>query len=160
MPRGARILIENAYYHIINRGNKKEHIFLNFDDFKKFLEILIFYKKRFKVKVLGYCLMPNHVHMVLDIANPKNLAKFMQSLTQAYAMWFNKKYNKVGHLWQDRYKSFVIQKNRYFLECIFYVEVNPVRGNLVTSPADYIWSSYQERVLGIKKGILDIPDST
>ncbi|MBU0503873.1 MAG: transposase [Candidatus Omnitrophota bacterium] len=160
MPRGPRIIIDSAYYHIMNRGNQKQRIFLEDTDFVEYLKILKFFKKKYGFRILGYCLMPNHVHLIIDIKQPNNLARFMQGITQVYTMWYNKKYNKTGHLWQGRFKSMVIQKDNYFLDCVYYVEVNPVRAKLVSTPADYRWSSYRERVLGIKSIILDLPNST
>jgi putative transposase len=160
MPRGARILLNNACYHIINRGNQKQSIFLQNPDFDNYLKILKHYKKKYNFKLFGYCLMPNHVHMILEPRQPVELAKLMQGLTQTYASWFNAKYKKGGHLWQGRFKSMIIVKDNYFLECIYYIEVNPVRAGLVSSPSDYPWSSYRDRVLGNKNGLLDLPDST
>jgi len=84
----------------------------------------------------------------------------MQGITQTYTAWFNKKYKKTGHLWQGRFKSMVIQKDDYFVECIYYVEMNPIRKGLVLSPIEYIWSSYRDRVFGNKNGLLDLADST
>ena len=160
MPRGARILLTNMYYHIINRGNQKQSIFLAEHDFRKYLEILKHYKKKYAFKLFGYCLMPNHVHLILHPKHPDELAIFMQGLTQAYTIWFNKKYRKVGHLWQGRFKSMLIHKDNYFLDCVYYVECNPVRAELSLSPNDYTWSSYKDRVLGNRNGLLDLPDST
>jgi len=160
MPRGARILLHNVCYHVINRGNQKQVIFLENTDYEKFLQILKHYKKKYKCKLFGYCLMPNHIHLILDPKEPLSLPKLMQILTQVYSTWFSEKYKKGGHLWQGRFKSKIINKDEYFLECIYYVEINPVRAGMISSPADYPWSSYQERVLGNKNGFLDLTDST
>ncbi|MCX5709649.1 MAG: transposase [Candidatus Omnitrophica bacterium] len=160
MPRGARILLRNVLYHIINRGNQKERIFLEGSDYQEYLRILKHYKCKFRFKVFGYCLMPNHVHIMLELKNPQDLAKIMQCLTQTYTKWFNKKYEKVGHLWQGRFKNMVIQKDDYLINCISYVEANPVRAGIVRFPADYCWSSYKDRVFGNKNALLDLPDST
>jgi putative transposase len=160
MSRGIRILADNSYYHITNRGNQKQRIFQENADYEEYIGILAHYKRKFGIKLLGYCFMPNHVHLILEPKNPKELAKFMQCVTQGYAKWFNLKYNKVGHLWQGRFKSMVIQKNDYFLDCVYYVEANPVRASLVLSPVDYPWSSYKERVLMSDKKLLDLPDTT
>ena len=160
MPRGARIILNNVCYHIINRGNQKQEIFLGGSDFEKYLQLLKHFKKKYSFKIFGYCLMPNHIHLILEPKKPDDLARFMQSLTQTYTAWFNNKYKKVGHLWQGRFKSMVIQKDNYFIECVYYVEVNPVRAGLVSSPTDYSWSSYKDRVFGNKSGLIDFPDST
>jgi putative transposase len=84
----------------------------------------------------------------------------MQVITQTYTFWFNKKYTKVGHLWQGRFKSMLINQDRYFIDCICYIEENPVRAGIVSSPKDYPWSSYKARILGNEDQILDIPNST
>ncbi len=160
MSRGARVILEKVCYHIINRGNQKQPIFFDDSDKEKYLEILGHYKKRFAFRILGYCLMPNHIHLILEPRYPYDLAKFMQGLTQAYTVWFNNKYEKVGRLWQGRFKSMVIAKDNYLLDCIYYIEMNPVRARLASSPAGYIWSSYRNRVFGNKNKLLDIPDSS
>ncbi len=160
MPRGVRIIADNSYYHIINRGNQKQRLFLENDDYEEYINILIHYKRKFWFRLLGYCLMPNHVHMILELRQPQELAKVMQGITQTYTNWFNLKYNKVGHLWQGRFKSMLIQKNKYFLDCVYYIEANPVRAGLASSPADYPWSSYKDRAFGNKNGLLNFPDST
>jgi len=160
MPRGARLFLHNVCYHIINRGNQKERIFLDNTDFEKYLQILKHYKRQYSFKLFGYCLMPNHIHIILEAETPNNISRFMQVLTQTYTAWFNRKYHKAGHLWQGRFKSMIIQKDEYFLECICYVEANPVRAGIVSSPKDYTWSSYRDRVLGNKNKLLDFPDST
>ncbi|OGX16028.1 MAG: hypothetical protein A2166_05275 [Omnitrophica WOR_2 bacterium RBG_13_41_10] len=160
MPRGTRILLDKVCYHIINRGNQKQNLFLEESDFEKYLQLLKHYKKKYTFKLFGYCLMPNHIHLILQPKQSEKLIKFMQGITQTYSIWFNKKYKKVGRLWQGRFKSMVVQKDNYFLECIYYIETNPVRANLVLSPLNYLWSSYRDRVLGNKGNLLDLPDST
>ncbi|MFC1657879.1 transposase [Candidatus Omnitrophota bacterium] len=146
MPRTKRMLLENACYHIINRGNQKQKIFIEGADFEKYLEICKHYKNRYKFKLYAYCLMPNHIHLIIDIKKTNDLAKIMQGLTQTYTSWFNNKYNKVGRLWQGRFKSMVIQKDKYLIDCLKYIELNPVRASLASSPGGYSWSSWQERM--------------
>ena len=160
MPRISRLVIGNASYHITVRGNQKQAIFIEKEDFIKYLDLLRHYKRKYGFKLYGYCLMPNHVHLILEIKKARDLSKVMQGLNQTYTIWFNRKYKKVGHLWQGRYKSMIIQNNKYMLECIEYVELNPLRANITNSPFDYLWSSWQIR-LGNKKDIaLDTPELT
>ena len=159
MPRVARVLLDNACYHVINRGNQKQSIFKEELDFKKYLEILRHYKKKYNFKLYAYCLMPNHIHLVVDIRKTSELAKIMQGLTQTYTVWFNNKYNKVGRLWQGRFKSMLIQKDKYLIDCLRYIELNPVTADITSSPADYSWSSWQERTLTNNKFTLsDLPE--
>lgn len=158
MSKFGRVLLEGVYYHIINRGNQKQRVFLEDNDFEKYLELLKRYKRKYKFKMYAWCLMPNHVHLILEVNKPTELAKIMQGLNIAYARWFNKKYGKVGHLWQGRYKSMVIQKDKYVFDCISYVEINPVRANLIQSPLDYAWSSFKFRTIGKESYLLDKPN--
>ncbi len=160
MSRVARLIIDNTPYHIMVRGNQKQVTFTEEADFLKYLELLKHYKRKHRFKLYGYCLMPNHIHLILDIEKGSDLAKIMQGLNQTYAIWFNEKYKKVGHLWQGRYKSMLIQKNKYMLECIEYVEFNPIRANISKSPFEYPWSSWQERLGYKQNSLLDLPQLT
>lgn len=158
MARKARLILDDACYHVMARGNQKQKTFVEKSDFMKYLELLRHYKREFKFRLYGYCLMPNHIHLILQINDGAQLGKIMQGLNQTYTILFNAKYAKVGHLWQGRYKSMVIQNNKYLLECIEYVELNPIRAELCKSPFDYSWSSWQERLGYKKKLLLDLPE--
>lgn len=155
MPRTSRLLISNVCYHIIQRGNQKQNIFLEEADFKKYLEILLHYKRKYNFKIYAYCLMLNHIHLIVEVKKVSDLPKIMQGISLTYTIWFNKKYNKVGHLWQGRFKNMVIQKDAYLIDCINYIEYNPVRANIVSSPVDYMWSGWKYRVFNIKSSLLD-----
>jgi len=113
------------------------------------------YKKRYKFSLYGYCLMPNHIHLILE---SEQLTKFMQGVNLSYAIYFNRKYKKVGHLWQDRFKSMIVNKDQYLIDCISYIEQNPLRAKIVDVLTDYQWGSYCSRVLGREDGLLDYPD--
>jgi len=102
MPTGPRLLLANACYHIITRGNQRQQVFLEERDYKAYLLSLRRYKKRYGFLLYGFCLMPNHIHLVGEPKELKGLAKFMQGLTRSYTAYFNRKYKKVGHLWQGR----------------------------------------------------------
>jgi len=142
MPREARVTMEKACYHIITRGNQKQTVFKEPADYQKYLLLLTRYKKRRGFKVYCFCLMPNHIHLIVDVDKSGDLNKIMHGLNLSYALYFNLKYGKVGHVWQDRFKSRVIVKDAYLLECIKYIESNPVRASLVSSINDYPWSSW------------------
>ncbi len=144
MPRQARLIIDNACYHIITRGNQKQTVFKDYDDFNAYLELLSKYKKRYDSKIYGWCLMNNHIHLVIE---SDKLSKVMHGINLSYAQYFSYKYRTIGHFWQDRYKSFVIQKDEYIINCITYIEYNPVRAKIVSRPEDYTWSSYTTRIL-------------
>lgn len=156
MPRTARIFVENACNHIIGRGVQKDPVFKNGGDFMSYLSIIHKQKIKFGCLIYSYCLMPNHIHLVLESPlGLKAMSSFMHSLNQSYAMKFNSKYSRVGHLWQNRYKNFIVLKDDYLIRLISYVELNPVRAGITVNPEDYPWSSYRARVLGDKNIILD-----
>ena len=146
MSGEARIYVDNGYFHIIVRGNQKQPVFKELEDYSLYIKLLKKYKRKYSFKLYGYCLMPNHVHIVGQAEKSVNLSKFMQALNRAYTGCFNKKYEKVGHLWQGRFKSRVMVNDEYFINCINYIECNPVRASIVTSPEQYRWSSYKERI--------------
>lgn len=157
MSRGARILLENVCYHVIVRGNQKQRVFIEEEDYKRYLRLLEKYKIKYRFELYGYCLMPNHIHLILDPREPHDLTKTMQGLNLSYSIWFNSKYEKVGHLWQDRFKSMIIQKDKYLIACINYIEANPVRGGIAKDLIGYRWSSYKARFFGSKGNLLDSP---
>jgi len=142
MPRAPRITMKNACYHIITRGNQKQLVFKDSTDYHEYLSILTKYKKRYKFKLYCFCLMPNHVHLIIEVKEPIMLCKIMKCLNLSYTLYFNSKYEKVGHLWQDRFKSKIIEKDAYLLECVNYIETNPIRASLVSDLNKYTWSSY------------------
>lgn len=153
MPTGPRLLLPNVCYHIIMRGNQRQKVFFDNQDYKKYLLILRKYKKKHGFLLYGFCLMPNHIHLVGEPKQPTNMGRFMQVLSRSYTGYFNKRYNKVGHLWQGRFKSKVIVKDNYFIDCIHYIELNPVRANLVKAAYEYCWSSHRERALEENNGL-------
>ncbi len=156
MPRSARLIIDNSIHHVMTRGNQKQKTFLNSSDYQKYIEILKHYKNKFWFKLFGYCLMPNHVHLIIKIRKGRNLQKIIQGLNQTYTIWFNKKYSKVGHLWQGRYKDMLLQNNNYLINCIEYVEFNPVRAKLIKEPSSYLWSSCSSRMEIKNDGLLNV----
>jgi putative transposase len=141
MPRVARIALEKTCYHVITRGNQKQTVFACSQDYKQYLHTLARYKDRYRIKLYCFCLMPNHVHMLIETNTSSCLSKFMHGLNLSYTIYFNNTHKQVGHLWQDRFKSKIITKDAYLLSCISYIEANPVRANLVMRPQEYPWSS-------------------
>ncbi|MFC1590778.1 transposase, partial [Candidatus Omnitrophota bacterium] len=151
MPRGSRLILDSACYHVTSRGNEGNITFKKEDDYERYLKLLIRYKHRFDFKLYCWCLMNNHVHMVIESAR---LSKVMHGINLSHAKYFRDNYGGMGHFWQDRFKSYVIQKDRYLINCITYIEYNPVRAKIVQRPEDYKWSSYRSRVLGEKCALL------
>ena len=137
MPRAARIVFSSMPYHIISRGNNREKVFQEEEDFEKYLEICKRYKDQYEFGLYHWVLMNNHIHLIIEVKENSSLSKVMQGINLAYTIWFNRKNGKVGHLWQDRFKSAVIEKDNYLLECGRYIERNPVRAGIVKSPREY-----------------------
>lgn len=143
MPRLIRIKSMTYTYHVMIRGVNKINIFIDNQDRLKFLQILEYYSKKYLIELFAYCLMDNHVHLLIKAK--ENLNKFMQCIQTVYALFFNKKYNRVGHLFQDRFKSIPVEEENYLLECVRYIHQNPVKANLSTIEK-YRWSSYNEYI--------------
>ncbi|PIV12645.1 MAG: transposase [Candidatus Nealsonbacteria bacterium CG03_land_8_20_14_0_80_36_12] len=160
MPRPLRITTPNLPFHILDRGNNRQIVFQEKEDFAYFLKLLKRYKKELKFKLYHFCLMPNHIHFVIEPTIESSLPKIMMRLTLAYSLYFNKKYRGVGHVWQGRYKSSLIDKENYFIWCGLYVELNPVRARLVIRPEDWLWSSYNFYAFGktdsLTEGLIDV----
>ena len=141
MGRPIRIEYPEALYHITSRGNERRKIFLNDEDRNKFLNILKDYHDRYGILIHTYVLMDNHYHLILE--TPKgNLLKVMHGLNGGYTNYFNRKYRRVGHLFQGRYKGIIVEKDRYLIPLSRYVHLNPVRAGVVERPEKYRWSSY------------------
>jgi len=140
MPRRPRIEIA-GYYHIINRGVDKMNIFRYPDDYEYFEELMCFYMKSYSITLHNYCLMSNHYHLLIETSQ-ENLSKFMRQLNMNYAIYFNKKYKRVGHLWQGRFKSWFVTDEAYLYTLMLYIEQNPLKANMVKTLEEYPYSSY------------------
>ncbi len=154
MPRTARIVFPSMLYHIISRGNNRELVFQEKEDFEKYLEICKRYKDQYDFRLYHWILMNNHIHLLIETKD-SSLSKIMQGINLTYTIWFNRKNGKVGHLWQDRYKSAVVEKDNYLLECGRYIERNPLRAGIVKDPKEYPWSSYRVYGYGKSDGLTD-----
>ena len=148
MARPLRITVANLPFHVLDRGNNRQTVFHEEADFAYYLRLLRRYKDELKFKLYHFCLMPNHFHLVLEPTIQGSLAKTMMRLTLAYSWYFNQRYGGVGHVWQGRYKSSLVDKDDYFIWCGLYVELNPVRAGLVAKPEDWRWSSYRLHAFG------------
>lgn len=148
MPRTARRISKTGFYHIIIRGVNKETIFIDDADRYMFLRLLKYYKTKFKCSIYSYCLMSNHVHLLLEDQNLQT-GELMKNITCVYAGEFNKKYKRVGHLFQDRYKSQSVENQEYLLRLIRYIHRNPEKAGICKTE-EYKWSSYNEVIFGAK----------
>jgi len=150
MARPLRIEYEGALYHITARGNERNLIYREGGDYQKFLKILSELPQRYGIILHGYILMGNHYHLLIE--TPKgNITKVMHYLNATYTGYFNKKYDRVGHLFQGRYKGYLIEKERYLLSVSRYIHLNPIRAMIVKRPEEYRWSSYPEYIGKEKK---------
>lgn len=141
MPRRPREDIEGCLYHVIARGNDRRKIFLDDSDYRFYLEKIRFYAEKYDLTFHACCLMPNHVHFLVRRGKVP-LSKFMQGLQLSITTHFNKKYNKVGHLFQGRYKAILCDEEAYFLELVRYIHLNPIRAKIVSRLNDYRWNSH------------------
>lgn len=144
MPRPLRTYSNSKIYHIILKGIDSQDIFYNNDDRNFFLNQIQLTKKQFYFQVYAYCLMSNHIHMVIRVENDF-LSKSMQSLSIRYAHYFNQKYERVGPFLQNRFKSKNVENQRYFMDVCRYVHRNPEKAK-ISKTEDYKWSSYKEYI--------------
>ena len=149
MARQPRLVIPNQPHHLIQRGVDRQAIFRETEDYVNFLGRLHDAAKQFKVSIHAYVLMSNHIHLLATPSDAEGLAKMMQWVGRFYVPYFNQKYERVGTLWQGRYRATVIDSERYFMLCSCYIDQNPVRGGIVATPGEYPWSSYLHHV-GVK----------
>lgn len=167
MPRPKRVWFPGATYHIMDRGNYKQNIYKETEDYEIFLEILKDTMKKYYFKIHSFCLMTNHYHLLIETTD-KEIWHIMKRINQLYAAYFNEKYAYVGHLFQGRYVSRLIEDDNYFLQTSRYIHLNPVKANMVSCPVEYKWSSYEtfignkdtifvtkERVMGYFSGKID-----
>ncbi len=150
MPRNPRVDLKNYVYHIINRANARVCIFEYNEDYELFEKTLAEAKIRWNVKIFAYIIMPNHFHIVLSPVEDGNVAKFMHFFTMTFTQRWHARNNSIGtgHLFQGRYKSFIVQNSTYLLQLLLYVERNALRAALVDRAEDWRWSSLWIRIYG------------
>lgn len=141
MGRPLRVELAGLYYHVLSRGNERREVFCDDHDRDRFLELLGLMAERFELEPLAYVLMPNHYHLALHTMQP-NLSRAMHWLGTAYANWFNSRHRRSGHLFQGRFKAFLVEDETYLARLLLYIHRNPLRAGLVERLADYPWSSY------------------
>jgi len=142
MARAVRIEFPGAIYHITSRGNSRQEIFLDSQDFEDFLGRLDTTAQNLNWLVYAYCLMPNHYHLLLETQEP-NLSKGMRYLNSGYCQAFNRRHGRSGHVVQGRYHAILVERETYLLEVSRYIVLNPVRAGLVDSPEKWKWSSFR-----------------
>jgi putative transposase len=141
MPRTARATPGGFFYHVLNRGNARRTVFHKDADYAAFRRLLREAQDRTPVRLLAYCLMPNHFHLAVRPAGNTDLSRFMQWLLTAHVRRYHRHYHSTGHVWQGRFKAFPVQDDDYLLGLLRYVERNPVRAGLVGRSEEWRWSS-------------------
>ena len=147
MARLPRLNIPNIPQHVIQRGNNRQTCFFTEQDYVVYLDKLRLYADKLSVNVHAFTLMTNHVHILMTPSTEKGVSQLMQSLGRCYVMYINKTHKRSGTLWEGRYKSTLVDSEHYFLTVSRYIELNPVRANMVQHPAEYPWTSYHHNAL-------------
>jgi len=147
MPRTARVIVPNCPHHIVQRGHNRNAVFICDDDYQYYLENLVEAKREYGIRVYAYCLMTNHVHLVVEPGDSiATVAHLMKRLAARQTRYVNKLERRSGSLWEGRYKISAIDSDAYLLACCRYVEMNPVKAGMVPSPEQYRWSSYASKI--------------
>ena len=145
MPRSARKHSESGYYHVILRGVNRLEIFHDDEDRTRFLDTLLRFAREDSIGIVSYCLMDNHVHLLLNAGD--NLSVFIKQIAASYVYYFNRKYDRVGHLFQERYRSEAVDTDEYLLTAARYILQNPQKAGICNA-RDYLWSSWRDTASG------------
>jgi putative transposase len=148
MARLPRLSPSGIPIHIIQRGNNHQTCFVSDEDHSAYAGWLKEYSKKYQVAIHAWVMMTNHVHLLCTPRREGGVSQMMQSLGRSYVRYFNYEYKRTGTLWEGRYKSCLVQEEQYLLELYRYIELNPVRAEMVSDPGEYHWSSYQVNGLG------------
>ena len=154
MPRTARASRGGYVYHVLNRGNARGDVFHKDDDFAAFVELMARANERLAMRVVGYCLMTNHFHLLLWPHRDGDLSRWMQWLLTSHVRRYHRHYDSSGHVWQGRFKAFPIQDDEHYLTVLRYVERNPLRAGLVERSQDWEWSSLKPTTRSGPDGLL------
>ena len=144
MPRFPRSYIKTSYFHVITQGINKSFIFDDASDIKYYISLMYKLKEEFQLKIMSYCIMNNHTHMLLEVEEIKEMSKYMQKLNSKYAKYYNKKYNRVGYVFRDRYKAEGIYSEKHLYNCIKYIYENPVKAGICKEAKNYPYSNYKK----------------
>ena len=148
MARLSRNLAPGLVQHVIQRGNNRQAVFFADGDYRLYLDSLQLAAERYACAIHAYVLMTNHVHLLVTPATEDGLSRLMQSVGRRYVRYINSIYQRTGTLWEGRFKSALVDSERYLLTCMRYIELNPVRAGMVGKPGDYRWSSYRSNAEG------------
>lgn len=156
MARLPRLTLAGYPHHIIQRGNNRQLIFADKQDFEAMLELLAVHAQKLAVAIHAYVLMDNHFHLLATPATAEGLSLMMQAVGRSYVRYFNRRHGRSGTLWEGRYRSTLIESERYLLACMVYIDLNPVRAGMVAQAADWPWSGHAHS-LGLRADPLITP---
>ncbi len=148
MPRKPRFFLPGMPVHAIQRGNNRQAVFFDGEDYRAYLGWLKLAAEKYVCHIHAFVLMTNHVHLLVTPSQPDSLSRLFQYVGRHYVAYVNHAYGRTGTLWEGRYKASLIEEERYLLTCYRYIEMNPVRAGMVNSPEQYDWSSYRFNALG------------
>jgi len=148
VPRKPRFTLPGVPQHVIQRGNNREPCFLSESDYRRYLDDLAEVAGKSACRIHAYVLMTNHVHLLVTPMRELGIAEMMQALGRRYVYYINKTYRRTGTLWEGRYKASLVDSDAYLLTCMRYIELNPVRAEMVNHAAEYKWSSYGANAQG------------
>jgi len=158
MPRRARIMMSGLPVHVVQRGNNRAPCFFQDQDRSFYLFQLARLLPRARCALHAYCLMTNHVHLLVTPMTAQGCAKLMKDLGQLHTQYVNRQYGRSGTLWEGRFKSCIVQSEDYLLSCYRYIELNPVRAGLCSRPGEYPWSSFRVNAEGLPGALLSPHD--
>ncbi|MBI4059307.1 transposase [Candidatus Microgenomates bacterium] len=160
MATSPRYFETGGYYHIYNRGNRKQSIFFHYRDYERFLEKVVEYKKKYPLEILTYCLMPNHIHFLVKQIIDNSISRFMSDICNSHSRYINVKYDLVGSLFQGRFKAKRVEKDEYLIHLSRYIHLNPVEllylgGDVFEKLLNYQWSSLAAYLLNKKDELVN-----
>ena len=159
MPRRARMYIPGYVYHIVQRGNNREACFFEPENYRVYLKYVGEVLPRYGNSLHAYCLMTNHVHLLVTPNIENSISNLMKVVCSRYAQYINKKYSRTGTLWEGRHKSSAIDSEGYLLKCYRYIELNPVTAQMVGRPEEYVWTSYHHNAWGSQDNFISAHES-
>lgn len=154
MPRKPRFYLPDVPAHVMQRGHNRSAVFFDNEDYLEYLRIVKVMAEKYQCLIHAYVLMTNHVHLLVTPLSQNSISLFFQGLGRQYVTYINKTYGLSGSLWEGRHKGNIIDTDVYFLACMRYIELNPVRANMCLDPGEYRWSSYAANALGEPNSIL------
>lgn len=146
MPRTARKYLESSFFHVIIQGIKKEFVFKKEEYKERYLQLIYKYKNEYNIEIIAYCIMDNHAHLLIYSEKIDKLASFMHRTNSIYAQHYNKKEERVGYVFRNRYVSEEISNEQYLISCINYIHTNPVKAGIVKECKEYKYSTYNDYI--------------